>query len=102
MKTKRDLAEDINQQLSILNDGSNRRESFYNLHRLPHNEINIIRRFFDALIEYQTGVIRGDDINDDLLKSIVDVAKFAFINAPTFNRDIKKKCQKIIDVLGDN
>ena len=101
MKNKNELVKDINDQLAILNEGSNREEHFYNLHRLPNGELNIIRRFFDTLIEHQTGVIRDDDIDDGLLKDITDVAKFAYINAPTFNRDIKKKCQHIIDELGE-
>ena len=100
MESKVEIANDINNQLQILNEGSNRKETFYGLERVTTKELNIIRRLFDKLIEYQTGVIRDDNIDDTLLEGMVEVAKFAFINSPQYNRSLKMKCQRIIDKLG--
>lgn len=95
-KTKLELQTEINNQLNELSI-----KKFSAIHKSHYTDLELLTDIINEFTLYKQGIVSADDTGDNMLKDIIKVTKWAFINSqPGLNEDIKKRCQRIINVTG--
>lgn len=98
---KQKLIKETYNKLDELDRISYTEHKMWNLDRITISEIEIMNSIFQELLEYKTGILRNDNINDKLLGDIIKICKHAFtFSEPGIHRDIKIRCQRILNTIG--